>query len=81
MIDLVTKHGLLFNMQGCNFYIGVKKLFPPSVDHQLAEKASNVLVLVKNGVIVTCYKNQNVIKEVKRKSRRNLKKDSAPRNI
>lgn len=74
VIHLVIQHGLLIKKQGLNFYIGVKKLFPQSVDHKLAEKASNVLVLVNKSVIVTCYKDDNVIKEVKRKTRKNLKK-------
>lgn len=80
VIDLVINHGFLIKKQGCNFYIGVKKLFPPTVDHKLAEKATNVLVLVKKGLIVTCYKNENVIKEVKRKTRINLKKGSTSNN-
>lgn len=77
VIDLVINHGLLIKKQGCKFYIGTRKLFPQTIDHKLAEKASNVLVLVKNDLIVTCYKNSDVIKEVKRKSRKNLKRPVA----
>lgn len=77
VIDLVGNHGLLIKKQGYNFYLGTKKHFPSQVDHKLKEKASNVLVLVKENMIVTCYKNENVMKEMKRKSRKNLKKSSA----
>jgi hypothetical protein len=77
VIELVVNYGLLIKKQGYNFYLGTKKSFPSSLDHKLKEKASNVLVLVKENTIVTCYKNEKVMKEVKRKSRRNLKKSSA----
>lgn len=77
VIELVINYGLLIKKQGYNFYLGTKKSFPSNLNHKLKEKASNVLVLVKESTIVTCYKNEKVMKEVKRKSRRNLKKSSA----
>jgi hypothetical protein len=77
IIELVVNYGLLIKKQGYYFYLGTKKSFPRTLDHKLTEKATNVLVLIKEDTIVTCYKNENVMKEVKRKSRKNLKKASS----
>lgn len=74
VIEVVVSFGVLVKKQGCNFYLGTKKSFPKTLDHKLAEKASNVLVLVKGNTIVTCYKNEKVVRDVKRKSCKNLKK-------
>jgi uncharacterized Fe-S cluster-containing radical SAM superfamily protein len=58
--------------QGLIFFAVIARLLPENMDHNLREKLSNLVVVVSpvSNEIVTCYRANNGIHHIKRKSKR-----------
>jgi hypothetical protein len=58
--------------QGLIFYAVTEKKFPEKLNHRIAEKLNNLVVVVspESNKIVTCYKSNNGIRHVKKKGDR-----------
>ena len=72
LLNLAMDYSTVFFKQGLIFFAVIDKLFPERMDHHLREKLNNLVVIVspESNEIVTCYRANNGIHHIKRKSKR-----------
>ncbi len=63
--------GTPFYRQGLTFYTVMENDFPDNLDHKIAEKIKNLIVVMGNDdhQIITCYYADNAVKHLKRKGK------------
>jgi hypothetical protein len=67
VIKNVLRFGTLIKKQGLHFYVGTVKTLPGWLGHKLIEKCNDVVVIVRQGEIITCYKSSSGMKHIKKK--------------
>jgi len=72
LINLALDYSVAFFKQGLIFFAVLEKMMPEDMDHNLREKLNNLVVVVspESNEIVTCYKSNNGIHHLKRKTKR-----------
>ncbi|OWY22986.1 DUF4258 domain-containing protein [Sphingobacteriales bacterium UPWRP_1] len=71
MIENTIKYGAKICKQGFCFYVMPSKIAQRFFSKQFAEKIANTVVLVKRpNVLITVYKNQHALRNIKKKSKR-----------
>jgi hypothetical protein len=72
LVNLAMDYSMVFFKQGLIFFAVIEKLFPERMDHHLREKLNNLVVVVspESNEIITCYRSNNGIHHLKRKSKR-----------
>ena len=72
ILYLAMDYGIPIFKQGLIFYVVTRKTLPVSLKSDLYEKLDNLVVVVSpdTNEIVTCYKSNNGLKHIKKKSKR-----------
>lgn len=71
MIENTVKYGFRICKQGFCFYVMPSKVAQRLFSRQFAEKIANTVVLVKRpDILITVYKNQNALRNIKKKPKR-----------
>ena len=70
VIQLALDYSDSFHRQGMMFHVVMNKWLPDNLHPDLARKLKNLVIIIKNGVLKTCYKNCDSIKYVKKKTKR-----------
>jgi hypothetical protein len=66
---MAMEHGQMIFKQGLTFYVVTRRSLPDELDQKLCKKLDNMVVVVaRDGSIMTCYKSKNGIKHIHRKS-------------
>jgi len=60
-----------FFKQGLIFHVVQKKLIPKDLSPRIVKKIKNLVIIVAgdSGTIITCYKSENGMRSIKRKSK------------
>lgn len=70
IIDFMLKNGEQIKKQGLKYYFMTKNTLK-YLDLKMQDKLRNLIVIASSdGCIITCYKNENAIKQIKQKSKR-----------
>ena len=74
ILDVLDYGDAIFK-QGVVFYVIKNNSLPANMSPNKKERLKNMVVVVSpwDAKVITCYKNKNGVKDVKRKSKRNLK--------
>ena len=75
MIQMAILIGTAFQKQGMDMVVVRKKDIPSAMSRQVAGKLIGLIILIKNGVIVTTYKRgQCAVRHLKKKNKKDMKK-------
>jgi len=75
MIRWAIQIGTVFQKQGMDMVVVRKKDVPQNMGCQAAEKLAGVIILIKEGTIVTSYKRGDcAVRHFKKKNKKNMKK-------
>jgi hypothetical protein len=70
VITLTIEYGRLYRRQGLEFYAVGDRSLPTGLDPDIQKRLRNtVVVLTPQAEIITCYRGNNVIRHVNRKSK------------
>jgi hypothetical protein len=73
VIKMVLCYGELIQKQGLKFYVGLEKTFPGHLNPDLQRKCSGMVIIVKDNQIITCYKNTKAMRNIRKKTCKNIK--------
>lgn len=70
VIDFMVRNGELIKKQGLKYFFMTKNTLK-YLDFNLQDQLRNLVVIMSSdGCVVTCYKSENGIKQIKQKSKR-----------
>lgn len=72
LLFLALDYSMAIFKQGLIFFAVIDKLIPDNIDHHVREKLNKLVVVVslESNEIVTCYRTNNGIHHINRKSKR-----------
>jgi len=83
-IDLVLRYGKELHRTGASFIFLGKRDIPEDLrnDDQMRKLEGTVLIISEDSNhLITCYKNRNALREIKKKSKRRRQQPNSPMDV